>query len=224
MLMQKSGVFFVLLILASCSMENKTIALRSIFEHSYGSSLGIQVFVESPEGYALDAARVIVKAPSGMTMLLRYNGNRASYEGTIQSPESGSYTVMVTSQAIKDESQLVVPCNVLSATPEIIDIQDSSGNSSLKGQKLDRTKAISVSWNTVPYATAYIVRVYQNTSLVYVRTLHDLVALVPAGTFSAGTYFISVEAQSIAGDPILLNTPYYTLSSSTGSSIGCTLE
>jgi len=222
--MKKIGLFFAVIILAACSMDDKTIALRAVFEHTYGSSLGIQVFVESPDGYSLDAARVIVKAPSGMTMLLRYNGEYACYEGTIQSPESGSYTVMVESQAVKDGSQLVVPCNLISTTPDIIDIQDRTGNSSLKGQKLNATKDISISWKSIEHVTAYIVRVYQNASLVYVKTLLDPVALVPAGTFSAGTYYISVEAQNIAGDPILVNKPYYALSKSTGSSIGCTLE
>lgn len=208
----------------SCTMEVKTILVRAIFEHSYGSPLGIQVFVESTEGYSLDAARVIVKTPSGMTQLLRYNGTRAYYEGTIQSPEGGVYTIFAESKAIQNGMQLSVPCNIIAGTPDIFDIQDSGGKSSLKGEKLNHSKDISISWNTIQNTTTYIVRVYQNAALVFVKVLKDQAVLIPADTLNAGTYYVSVEAQSIAGDPLLGDKPYYTLSSGTGSSFVCTLE
>ncbi len=207
----------------ACTLDVPDFAVRVVLEHVSGSSAAVKVFVEGADGRSLDAAKVLVIVPSGVSMLLNYAQASACYAGQLPSPEQGSYIVSVQSITSKNPLELTIPFVPLSVTPEISEIADDLGVSYSQGGNPSAARAINISWSAASGATSYLLRVMKNVTTVWSTVTSGTSCLIPAGAITSGTCSWSVEAQSISGDPLLGTAPYYTVSSIKGATVVCTL-
>ena len=189
---------------------------------SWGNPVEIRVFLEGSDGRSLDCANVIAIDPKGTSLLMEYEGDRASYVGSIYAPPGGSYRLEARSRA--GDCSISVPFIALTSRPSILTIADSSGNSAMAGQALASGAAIAVSWNSVVGSTAYLVRVLGSGSVVYQRSCAEPGVTIPADTLAAGSFTVSVEAQAIAGDPLFGISSYYSASSAKSASVAFTVQ
>jgi hypothetical protein len=208
--------------LVSCSWGGEP-ALRASFEHIYGGALDIRVIAEGPEGDSLDAASVVLVTPGGSSILLSYDTASAAYSTSLYGPESGAYTVSALSAACDNEMTLTIPFLALTTLPSVSGIADAEGNSAFSGESLTAGSDIAMSWLGVTGATAYLVRVHSNAGIVLSRSVSTPSLIIGAGALDAGSYSLSVQAQAVAGDPLLRTSDFYAASGATSASIAFTV-
>jgi hypothetical protein len=113
----------------ACSDAASSGALRASLEQDYGEGLNVKVFLEGQDGYALNAAKVVLTAPDASSSLLTYNADSCCYKVSLSSPPSGTYSVKAESLGLSEEKTLSIPFTALPAKPVIHDLSDATGKS-----------------------------------------------------------------------------------------------
>lgn len=104
-------------------------------------------------------------------------------------------------------------------------LQDSQDVSAFAGGNPDSAKDIQVAWEQAGMDVVYLVSVKTALATVYSATTEGTSLIIPSGTLTAGeSYFASVQAQVIEGDPYFQNVPYYSASMTQGSQLGFSLS
>jgi hypothetical protein len=208
-----SALFFitscVINLLFSCGLYPRT-AMRARLEQASGELLKIEVFLENQDGMALSGARVIVTCPSGTTLLVPFSSQTFSYVQKIESASSGDYVISALSGSPAEEQTMTVPFTALVESPDLNNLSDSAGASALEGDSLQGTLNIAATWDDVPGATVYLFSVIKAGVTCYAQSVPTATCVIPSSTLTAGTYFIRIEAQAIAGDQLLKSENYYS--------------
>ncbi len=122
--------------------------------------------------------------------------------------QSGLYSVSV--ESIMGNAELSIPVIVLTETPDVIVIQDSSGVVAGQGNRVSSSRDISIAWREVTGSSVYICTVRASRGIVFSQSTIETSIRIPAATLSpAETCNVLVEAQYIAGDPYLRKENYY---------------
>lgn len=205
-------------LLAACAPADP--AVRIIFESPIGGASTARVLVEGSDGNLVTGATVVVRNSAGAAVLLGFSYDDGAYTGVIPASTDGEYSITVDSSLMAEAYTRTVTHRVLEDGPDITLLQDESAASALSGATMDRSQALNIGWNAVSNATVYQVRILRTGSEVLVSSVAGTSFTLPAGTLTAaGSYLVQVNAQYIAGDPLLLDADYYCFSEAAGPSV-----
>ena len=220
-------ILFVLLIglgLAGCSMaqedSDRSVNIHMVLE-SRGSYNGrAYVYLEGPDGNYLTGGRVMIENSGGVVNLLHFNIDEGCYEGEIPFSADGQFSLLVDSALLDRPYRQKIDHYVLTESPDITLLQDSSGASALSGESLGIGRDIRLSWKKSAHATVYQIRLYKNGILLHSETSTENSSIILGKNLSGeGNYTCQIKAQYIGGDPLLRNQNYYSYSEKGGASL-----
>ncbi len=205
------------------SQNAKQVTCRATMEEGGMDQVRLRVRLEDVNGNVPTGARVLLQTPEQEISWVYYNSVSAMYESNLSGLTSGAYTVTVDSAA--GNSLLSIPMTLLSATPDIITLQDAHGITAGHGQNMSGSCAVSAAWKPIEGATVYKGTVYCGAVTAFVFSSSTNSFMIPPDTLVGGrTYNLSIEAQYIGGDPYLQEHNYYAFSYSESPDYFFTIE
>lgn len=204
-------------IILSCSQneDSPQIKLRASLLSSSGGDITAYAFPENSEtGNIVTGAVVLIYNSANEVTELSFDNSSQCYKATLSDTlEYDTYTVVASSSLCNDVA-IAMPHKKLSEKPVASVFEDSDGNSVLKGNELDSALPIQISWNRLGDNVVYKVAIQSGLATAYVKSTQAPNITVPAGVLkTGGSYYMSVTAQCIKGDPYFKSEPYYSASS-----------
>ncbi len=192
--------------LTGCSVTNKTPSVYANIRSENGMPVCISVSVSGDEGISLNGLRVVAVNPADSALLLNYDSTLAAYTGNFEPRMSGIYTIRTSGTANYESKSIAIRHEILESKPEISILGDGNGNSALDSDELDHTTNIAAVFENVDKATVYKITIHGAGSIAFTGNVENNSIVIPAGTLRAdSSYFISVDAQYIDGDPLFIS-------------------
>ena len=216
-----------LFLLFSCKQNDfdTKIAVRTIIESTSSTTdASIRVFAEGKDGNLLTGALVVVKNSKNNALVLSFDPDTFCYTGSMPAPEDGEFYFSVKSALSSERKEYSIRHQKLTTSADLQEMKDAEGNSALSGQKLQVTNPVQIVWNAVVPNAVYQVQVSDSFDVLYAVSTKETQCIIPADTFTAGNYFVSIITQSIFGDPLFISSSYYSVSSAKSASWGVTFE
>lgn len=206
-----------IVILSSCKQneESPQIQLRASLLSSGGGVISASVYPENCEtGNIVTGAVVLVYNSANEVTELPFDNDSQCYTETLSDTlTNDTYTVVVDS-SLCDEMTMTVPHVQLQEKPVVSVFEDSDGNSVLEGTDVDSTLPLQIAWNSLGDDVVYKVTVQSSLSTVFIKSTQTANVVVPASTLEeGGSYYLSITAQYIQGDPYFKTESYYSASS-----------
>lgn len=211
----------------SCSQEVEQVDrvdVRISVESQLGKTGIVRVFVEGPQGQIASGAVVTATTFRNQVVRVPFDTEEWCHRGSIVLPLDSKLRISVRTLLAAGNLDFSIPHRQPARAPAIIMLQDSQGVSAFAGGTPDSTKDIQVAWEQAGTDVVYLISIKTALATVYSSTTEETSLIIPAGILTAGeSYFASVQAQIIEGDPYFQNASYCSVSMAQGAQIGFSL-
>ena len=222
-------ILLVLFLFMGCDNEtqepqNTKPRVKAVLKASGAETIKATVYVEGPDGNALNGSVVTIKDSRNILTQLEYSSSTCSYNGTL-TELSGDTTYVVEASTILSPKNITIniPYTRVEIVPNVTIFQDAAGASVLKGNSLASEQPIHLGWSDCGAGTNYQLSIKTALKTVYSVSTNACIITVPANSIPPGSYSLEISAQKAQGDIYLRSLPYYSVSAITAPLVSCSV-